>query len=53
VSRDGGRKQNEDLLWAIILKEALVKLQGPYTEEEAEEEEEEEEGGGGGGGGEG
>jgi hypothetical protein len=30
-------------IWAIILKKALVRLQGPYAKEEEEEEEKEEE----------
>jgi hypothetical protein len=36
VSRDGRTKQ-ETSVWAVILKEALVKLQGPSAEEEEEE----------------
>ena len=31
--RDGGRKQ-ETSVWAVILKEALVKLLGPYVSRE-------------------
>jgi hypothetical protein len=33
------RKKVEDRsIWAIIMKEALVKLQGPYAKQEEEEE---------------
>jgi hypothetical protein len=38
------RKKAEDRpVWAIILKEALLKLWGPYAEEEEEEDEHDEE----------
>jgi hypothetical protein len=47
------KKAEEKSVWAIVLKEALIKLSGPYAEKGGEGEGEvgeEGEGGGGGGG---
>jgi len=37
MSRVGGKKQKTSV-WAVILKEVLVKLLGPYVNSENEEE---------------